>query len=233
MKSAAHEAPLPATPVKFREAIAAWRKRDPMSSDDYDALEEGEADHAWTVAAAAQADLVADVFDAIESAIENGDTLEDFQDTVSDRLAEAWGGPNPARIETIFRTNVNSAYNEGRHAIFSAPKVKEARPYFRFDVIDDDRLDDVCADCGGVILPQDDPWWDEHLPPLHFNCRCSFTALSEDEARDAGGADDEGPDADADDGFGDAPNEDGEDWQPDEGDYPAAVGDVLADVLDQ
>lgn len=231
MRSTAHEAPIPATPVKFREAVTAWRRRDPMPKDEYDALEDDAREHAWTVAAAAQADLVTDVWEAIDSAIENGDTLEDFQEAIGAQLAEAWGGPNPARVETIFRTNINTAYNEGRHSVFTAPAVREARPYWRFDVIDDDRLDDVCADCGGVILPLDDPWWDDHLPPLHYNCRCSFTALSAAEAGED--VDEEGPDSAADDGFGEAPDEEGEDWDPTESDYPEAVGDILEGVLDR
>lgn len=231
MRSTAHEAPIPATPVKFREAVAAWRKRDPMPKDEYDALDADARDRAWTVAAAAQADLVTDVWEAIDSAIEDGTTLEDFQEAIGAQLAEAWGGANPARVENIFRTNISSAYNQGRYSVFTAPAVKESHPYWRFDVIDDDRLDDVCADCGGVILPQDDPWWDDHLPPLHPQCRCSFTAISAEEAGES--VDEEGPDSAAADGFGEAPDEEGEDWEPDSGDYPAAVGDILEGVLDR
>lgn len=63
------------------------------------------------------------------------------------------------------------------------------------------------------------------------NCRCSFTALSAEEAGED--VDEDGPAADADDGFGDAPDEVGEDWQPETGDYPAEVGDILEGVLDR
>lgn len=227
-----HQAPISPSPVRFREAVAAWKKRDPMPKKDFDALEADAEEHAFDVAAAAQADLVTDVFEAIESAIANGDTLEDFKDAVGEQLEQSWGGADASRLETIFRTNVNTAYNEGRHSVFSAPAVKEARPYWRFDLIDDDRICDICEDCGGVVLPADDPWWEEHLPPLHFNCRCSFNALSDDEAREEG-VDEEGPDSDADDGFGTAPDEEGEDWDATEADRPAAIGDVLDDVLDR
>jgi SPP1 gp7 family putative phage head morphogenesis protein len=221
-----------ADPGKFREAIKAFGKRVPMPKAEFGLLDQQAREFAFTVAGAAQADLVAEVYEAIGRAIEEGTTLEDFKAEIGDRLAEAWGGENAPRVETIFRTNVQSAYSEGRYSVFSAPAVKDARPYFRYELIDDGTQsdDDPCLDCDGVVLPQDDQWWSEHLPPLHPNCRCSFTALSEEEARDEG-IDTGGPDAEAADGFGGLPSSEGSDWEPDAADYPAAVGDVLENVL--
>lgn len=217
-------------PAKFREAMAAFGKRVPMPKAEFEALDQQAREYAFTVAGAAQADLVAEVYEAVGRAIENGTTLDDFKAEVGGKLSEAWGGERPARLETIFRTNVQTAYSEGRHAVFSAPAVKEARPYLRFDTIDDDRRDEDCADCDGVVLPQDDPWWAAHTPPLHFNCRCSFVALSPEEAGEEG-IDKRGPGVEADEGFGGRPSEEGSDWVPDLRDYPAAVGDVLERIL--
>ena len=115
---------------------------------------------------------------------------------------------------TIFRTNIQTAYAEGRHAINSAPAVKEARPYWRYDDTDNDRECDTCHDCHGVVLPADDPFWSDHHPPLHPNCSCTVTALSPEEAKDEG-IDDEGPDVEVDDGFGAEPSVEGKDWEPD------------------
>jgi len=229
-KSPHPEVGVTADPGKFKEAIAAFEKRVPMPKAEYELLDEQAKEFAFTVAGAAQADLVGEVYEAIERAIRDGTTLDDFKDEVGGKLAEAWEGENPARLETIFRTNVQSAYAEGRYSVFSAPAVKEARPYFRFETIDDDRRDDDCADCDGTVLPQDDSWWSEHLPPLHPNCRCSFTALSPEEAGEDG-IDDKGPAVDVEDGFGGRPSSEGSNWEPDVGDYPAAVGDVLQSIL--
>lgn len=223
--------PLPDDPVHFDAALAAWRKRDPMPKDEWEQLDADERDYAFTVAGVAQADIVADVWDSIDRAIKDGRPFADFKADAADKLIDAWGGDKPGRIETIFRTNINGAYNEGRHSIFTAPKVLEARPYWRYDEIDDSDLCDICQDCKGVILPADDPWWEEHLPPLHFWCRCSFSALSREEAEDEGVLAD-GPDVDAGEGFGDAPDKKGTDWADPDG-YPAAIGDVLEHELDR
>lgn len=129
----------PADPDRFEEAIAAFRKRVPMTRKEWDDLNEAQREHAFMVSEVATADVVTDVCDAIDKAITEGSTLEDFKENVGDLLESSWGGPRPGRLDTIFRTNVQTAYNAGRHAIFSAPAVKKARPYLRFDGVEDDR----------------------------------------------------------------------------------------------
>jgi SPP1 gp7 family putative phage head morphogenesis protein len=221
-----------ADPARFEQAIAWFRRRVPMSPDAFDELDAAQQDYAWTVAGVAQADVVMDVWDAIDSAIEAGDSFDDFQAAIGDQLDAAWGRDQPGRLETIFRTNVNSAYNAGRQAIFSSPAVKEARPYLRYDAIDDDRTDEDCEDADGTVKEQDDGWWLTHTPPLHPNCRCSFVALSPEEAREEGIDDAGDGGAGGDDGFGGPADDDGTpDWQPDLGDYPSAIADVLGEIL--
>jgi SPP1 gp7 family putative phage head morphogenesis protein len=222
--------PASSDPAKFAEAVDAFRKRVPLTEGTYDELDAAEREFAFTVAGVAQADLVTDVWEALDRAIADGETLDDFKARVGDMLEEQWGGAAPARVETIFRTNVNAAYNEGRYAVFSAPAVKEARPFFRFDAIDDDRTDEDCAEANGTVLPQDDGFWDAHVPPLHPNCRCTLVALSDEEAADEGVTPDE-PDSEAAEGFGGRPSTEGADWEPDTADYPDAIGAVLDDVL--
>jgi SPP1 gp7 family putative phage head morphogenesis protein len=210
---------------RYDEALAAFRRRSPVARDEWDEMEADERRRSFSVAGAAQADVVAEVWEAIDRAIRDGTDLEVFKAAAGAQLAEAWGGEDAPRLETVFRTNVMTAYNDGRYAVFSAPAVKEARPYFRFDAILDDRTDDECEDLNGTVLPQDDPFWDRNTPPLHFNCRCLITGLSRDEAEDEGI--DEAPDIQhADDGFGARPDQ-GEDWSPDTASYPGPIADAL------
>jgi len=215
-------------PEKFHEAIKAFRKRVPMSNADWDQLAADERQRAFTVGAVAQADLVQDVFDAIDRAVENGTSFDDFKGEIGDKLADAWGGQDAPRVETIFRTNMLGAYSAGRHEIYSSPAVKEARNTWRFDAIEDDRIDEDCEEADGTVLPADDPWWSTHLPPLHFNCRCSFTALTPEEAEDEG-ITEEPPESEADEGFGSPPADD--DWEPDLSRFSPALRDVLSSRL--
>lgn len=231
-----HQAPprIPVTsnPARFPEASREFRKRTPITRDEFDQLDEDEEEHAFTVSGVQQADMVTEVWDAIGDAVENGTTFEDFQDAVADDLYDSWGAPNAPRVETIFRTAVNQAYNDGREAIYRQPGVMEVRPYWRFVDIDDGDLCELCESCGGVVLHADDPWWDEHRPPLHPRCRCSFEAMTAQEAVDEGLMGE--PDAEIDQqvatGFG---SDRYDKWEPDLSGYPDEIGDQLGDVLEQ
>lgn len=207
-------------PVDFTEALEQFRSLVPIGDDDFEALTARAKRKAFKVSGLANLDVVQDVFDAIDDAIENGTDFEEFKDAVADAVESAWHGDveNPGwRLETVFRTNTQRAYGEGRYR--QAREVTEDRPYWQFDAVLDDATTEVCEDCQSTLLPADDPWWDEHLPPLHFNCRSTFITLTEDQARQQGGALDSGPKADAADGFGGAPSEDGDDFEPDLSDY--------------
>jgi SPP1 gp7 family putative phage head morphogenesis protein len=199
---------------RFEAAIEAINKRAPVDRETWDALSRLERENAFTVSRVAQADVLQQVLDAVQSAVEHGTDLEQFKDDVYGQLLESWGGEMPGRLETIFRTNLITAYNEGRHAIISAPTVKRARPYWRFDATMDDRVTDECEELNGTILPADDPFWSSHTPPLHFNCRSILVPLTAEEAGEEG-IDDEAPDVEEDEDFGAAPSKDGEDWRPD------------------
>jgi SPP1 gp7 family putative phage head morphogenesis protein len=131
-------------------------------------------------------------------------------------------------VSTIFRTNLENAYSAGRHAIYTAPAVKEARPYLRFDAIGDERTCEECSALDGVIRPTDE--WTNLTPPLHFNDRCILTPLSPEEAEDEGVSDGLPP-VEADEGFGGAPSEEGTDWKPDLSDYSMEIADVLRERL--
>jgi len=210
----------------YREAIAAFRKKVPMPHAQFMKLEAREKQRAFTVAQVTRGRVLQQVWDAVDSAITHGSDLEKFKADCGAQLIESWGGEKPGRIEGVFRTGVLGAYSAGREAINNSPAVREARPYARFDDSDTDRECEICADCHGVILPADDPWWDDHTPLMHCNCMCTKTALSQEEAEDEG-IDTHGPDVDADEGFGTRPDEEGEDWAPDMGNMAPALREAL------
>lgn len=219
-----------ANPDQFEEAVRAFRKKVPMPEAQWDALTQAEREYAFKVSGVAQADIVTDVWLAIDKALTEGTTLDAFKADVGDALEAAWGKTDPTRLETIFRTNTQSAYSAGRHEIMSHPEVKKARPFWRWDDADDAREDDLCADLHGVVLPADDPFWETRHPPIHFSCRCELTPLSKDEADDEG-ISEGAPDVEADEGFGRAPTGPGGDWEPDLADYPKPIADILRERL--
>ena len=197
--------------TKFREAIEAIEKRTPVSREEFDRMDKLERENAFTASRVAEARVLQNVLDALQTSVRDGTDFAEFKDSVGAQLIESWGGEIPGRLELIFRQNTMTSYNEGRHAAYSAPVVKKARPYLRFDASMDDRTTDECAECNGTVLPADDPFWVTHTPPLHYQCRSILVPLSAEEAGEEG-VDDEAPDVDAAEGFGDEPSRKGSDW---------------------
>jgi hypothetical protein len=97
------------SPLKPVEAIAWHETRVPMTKQALSLLKASAQKRAFTVAGVANADLIAGVQEALAGALVNGTTLEDFKAAVGAKLEAEWMGTvkNPAaRLETIFRTNV-------------------------------------------------------------------------------------------------------------------------------
>jgi len=199
--------PAPSNPLQFDEAVRWFRAKVSLTRPEWNELSEAARQRAFTVSDVAQLDLVADVWKAIDHAVAQGTTLQDFKDTIGQKLKAEWAGTveNPGwRLETIFRTNIQSAYASGRYEQATDPDVVDERPYWMFDAIMDSRTTPICEECDGTILPADDPWWKTHLAPLHFNCRSGFTTLTRDQA-EAMGIAPQGPSKSAQTGFGAVP----------------------------
>lgn len=209
---------------KFDSAIKAFRKRVPITKDEWRKLTSLERENAFTVARVTNGRVLQDVCDAVDKAVEWGTDFDQFRADVELSLIQEWGGEIPGRLETIFRTNLITTYAEGRHAIYSSPTVKQARPYLRFDAIEDDRECDICEPFNGVIRPQGE--WGQRVPPLHYQCRCQLVPLSKDEAEDEGIADGL-PDVDVDADFGHAPSKQGDNWDFDLSTMPTELRDLV------
>jgi SPP1 gp7 family putative phage head morphogenesis protein len=221
----------PADPDRFDEAVAAFRRRLNMSDVEYADLLAQEEARAGVVAALLQGRLVQEAIDGLERAIADGTTLEDFEREAGDALAERWGGADPARMETLFRTTVMQAYNDGRADVFADPDVRKSRPYLRFDAVGDSRTSDICEALDGTVKAADDPYWRTHSPPMHPNCRSILTPLTAEEAGEEGiteGKPDTG-DAEPADGFGE--RVDPENWEPDLSSFDPAVRDVVGERI--
>lgn len=212
----------PANPVKqFDEAVEWFRKRLAISPEEFAALEAEAKRRAFSIAGATQMSVVKDVWDAVDKAVAEGVSLGKFKKEVGPALTEEWGKKNSPRVETIYRTNTQHAYNAGRWKQATHPAVLKMRPYWKLQVEVDDRTSEVCEDLAGTILPANDPWWDSHYPPLHFNCRSAVTTLSREQAEAEGIDTSEDDGEDADEGFGRTPDQ--REWSPDKADYPPEV----------
>lgn len=174
----------PPDPNRFQEAIDTLRRRVPMTDRDFEELVDGNHRKAFTIAGVQSLDLLTRVWKAIDKALERGTTLEDFKRDVGQQLEQEWGRPNGARLETIFRTNVQSSYSAGRHEQQTKAAVLRRRPFWEFVPLLDDRTTAICRPLKGFVRPAEDPVWKKLYPPLHFACRSGIKALTREQAED-------------------------------------------------
>lgn len=151
-------------------------------------------DQAFTVAKAMRLDLLSDIRAALETALQDGQTLKQFTEALQPVLeAQGWWGQqvivdgagnaelvqlgSPRRLKTIYQTNLQSAYMAGRKASMEA--TVDTHPYWRYVAILDGRTRPSHRALSGKVYRHDDPVWSAIYPPNGFNCRCRVTALSE------------------------------------------------------
>ncbi len=210
-------------PIEFSEAVDWFRARVPLSDAAFYALTAAARRKAFTIAAVATLDLVAETQGSLDRALDEGLSFADWKAEIAERLVNAWAesdrGPvDPAwRLETIFRTNAQLAYSTGRFHQLDEPAVKRARPYRMYDAILDARTTETCNALHGTTLPADDPWWSTHWPPVHFNCRSGVRSLRTSQAEQRG-ITQSPPDVSGESGFGGIPGE--REFTPNASDYP-------------
>lgn len=219
----------PSTRPKFLEAIEWFRRRVPITDAQYAAIVLDANRFAFWIAGISQLDLVADVQRSLERAVAAGESFATWRKKIVERIERAWrrndATPSnpPWRLETIFRTNVQRAYSHGRYEQITDPVVLEARPYWMFDAILDERTTDECEALNGVIRPASDPYWNGKIPPRHFNCRSGLRTLRASQALRRG-ITDPPPIVEPVPGFGAPP--DGVPYEPAQSNYPPGLWDA-------
>lgn len=168
------------TPLPFDEAIAFFRNKIPLTPAMFRQLTTDAKTKAFTVADTARMDVITDLYGAIDRAIADGTTIADFKKSVQGIMARrGWDGLAPYRVDTIYRTNIQQAYQAGHYA--QLKEVSGRRPYWQYVAVMDGRTRPAHARMNGKVFRHDDPFWATSYPPNGFNCRCTVRSLSDDE----------------------------------------------------
>lgn len=163
----------------FPEQVAAFRLRlgDLVPTARWDDLWQDAHDRAFMVAGATKADLLADLAGAVDKAISQGTSLEefraDFRRIVEERGWHGWTGEDTEagqawRTRLIYRTNARTTYAAGRHAQL----VEGGFNYwvYRHGGSLEPRIQHLGWD--GLILEADHEFWLTHYPPNGWGCSC-------------------------------------------------------------
>ncbi len=148
---------------------------------------------AFTVAKIARMDLLQDIHQSLITAMEKGQTLEQWKASITSTLQEkGWWGKktvinpegreqevqlgSPRRLRTIYDTNMQSAFAAGRYKAMLAGA--ETRPFWewRHITISNPRKQHVALN--GRLFRFDDPFWNVAYPPSEWGCKCRVIARS-------------------------------------------------------
>lgn len=159
-------------------------------------------DHAFTVAKMMDVDLLGQVRASLDSALANGTGFKRWADDLLPTLQAAgwWGRKevvdpltgktivaqlgSPWRLETIFRTNMQSAYAAG--AWKEIEEQAELAPFLMYDAVDDFRTREQHRLWDRKVVPANSAWWKTHYPPNGWNCRCGVIQLDAAEVKRLG-----------------------------------------------
>ena len=151
----------------------------------------------FTVANLAKLDVLQDIKDALRQAIDRGETEKWFQGQLEDVLrAKGWWGKGVVvdpdtlearviqqgslrRLQTIYRTNLQSAYMAGR--LRQAQEQADRAPWAQYLAIRDAKTRPGHAALHGQVFRLDSPAWAVIAPPNGYNCRCRARYLSDRE----------------------------------------------------
>ncbi len=166
-------------PLSFEEAIEKFKNLMPVEVERYRKLDEELKPKFFTISRVEGSDIVAKIKSYIEESIEKGTPFEEFKKNVDDLFDRMGiGETNPWHLETVFRTNIQTAYNAGNWEKMNTPEFVDMFPFYRYSAILDSQTRPSHRAMHGFTARRDDPVWDEWWPPNGYRCRCGIIAIN-------------------------------------------------------
>lgn len=174
-------------PIENVEAARAIASKTAVGREVFDRLLPELRARAFVVTGLEDLRMVAAVRDEIAK-LPAGESWETVSKKVREAL-EAGGFSEEAaaqRAELLVRHHGFQAYAQADWA--AKMETKDALPYWKYQTMGDGHVRDSHAALDGLVLPADDPFWEDHYPPWEWGCRCQVVAIDEEEYQELVGA---------------------------------------------
>jgi len=202
-------------PVTDLEALDYLERRGARQVPTFDWRDMWQDEHAaaFTVAKSTGFGILGDVYGAVEEALADGQTFEQFRDGLEPLLrAEGWWGRetaidpatgelrevqlgSPRRLRIIYDTNIRMAHAAGKWQRIA--RVADRMPWLRYVAVQDSRTRPEHMAWHGTVLRWDHPFWQTHYPPNGWRCRCMVQQLGDRDLARYGRTPSDGPPAGA------------------------------------
>jgi SPP1 gp7 family putative phage head morphogenesis protein len=170
----------------IERAYESLYSRGVVTRDEFNELSQEAKQRAFAVAGDWSTETVERIRDTLADTIRDGASLSGFKNRLNESLDK--GSIGSAHIETIYRTNVMTAFHEGHDSLMDNPIVDAVFPYQEYMPIGDNRTRPEHEALGFLglngtgVYRRDDPFWEFFTPPCGYNCRCGIRAVSLEEA---------------------------------------------------
>lgn len=177
------------------KAVEFFRQKGYKIGFDHRDVWQAEHQAAFTVAKALQLELLRDIREQVDAAIERGVPFEEFRDTLKPNLVKRgwWGRAtmtdpltgeakevqlgSTRRLKVIYDTNLRQAHAEGQWARIQ--ETRESFPYLMYDHTPSAHERKEHAAWDGLVLRADDSWWQSHYPVRAWGCKCRVIQLGQ------------------------------------------------------
>jgi SPP1 gp7 family putative phage head morphogenesis protein len=174
-------------PLTLVEAVKRFKQIMPVEMEQYRKLEEELKPKYFTISRVEGEDIVTKIKGFIEESLEKGTPFQEFRKNVDELFERLGFGPSdPWHLETVFRTNIQTAYNAGNWEKMQEPEFVDMFPYYRYSSVLDSQTRPAHRAMHGFIAHRDDPIWEQWWPPNGYRCRCGVIAINKYRAKREG-----------------------------------------------
>ena len=163
--------------LPMEEAQAFWVEKHQIGAGLYGKLSAEAKIRAFAISGIAKGDELNTVFTALQKGIDRGDSFGKFKKECAEIFERrGWTGKRAWRIDNIYRTNIQTAYNVGRYK--QLKEESSVFPYWQYDAVNDRRTRPTHLAMDGRVWPADHSVWSTWYPLNGYRCRCSVIGLT-------------------------------------------------------
>jgi SPP1 gp7 family putative phage head morphogenesis protein len=176
--------------LPINKAIEFFKKKGVKLSDNYKKTAELIRKQSWSVSGVTKMRILQDTKKSLETAIKDGQSFNTWVKALDSFFERnGWtppkGGNTRGKVGTIFQTNIQSSYNDGRFV--NQMETADTLPYYQFLATIDDSTTEGCLALHGKVFRKDDPMFAENYrPPRHYNCRSRLRTVPNSVAKSLG-----------------------------------------------
>lgn len=177
----------------YKEAVDYFKQKINLPTKRWNSLKGAMHTRAFTIAGAMRADILLDFRNAVDKAIEKGESLQDFRNRFY-QIASKWRESDPSfdekmkkpkygawRSKVIYQTNMLTAAAAAQER--QARKMPEVFTHAKYICMMMPTSREQHKAWNGTVLPVTDPWWEKHSPPNGFGCMCYKDFISKYEIK--------------------------------------------------